>query len=109
MKKTKHTGLQAGIYRENTKKDEVFALSSSVLIFLALAAIFHTAANFSAILPLFGAGVLTCVVIALVRHFKKAKWLAPTLFIVALIAKSPPKNERKPVRCADGASGSSGS
>ena len=25
MKKTKHTGLQAGIYRENTKKDEVFA------------------------------------------------------------------------------------
>ena len=86
MKKTKHTGLQAGIYRENTKKDEVFALSSSVLIFLALAAIFHTAANFSAILPLFGAGVLTCVVIALVRHFKKAKWLAPTLFIVALIA-----------------------
>lgn len=76
MKKTKHTGLQAGIYRENTKKDEVFALSSSVLIFLALAAIFHTAANFSAILPLFGAGVLTCVVIALVRHFKKQSgWL----------------------------------
>ena len=93
MKKTKHTGLQAGIYRENTKKDEVFALSSSVLIFLALAAIFHTAANFSAILPLFGAGVLTCVVIALVRHFKKAKWLAPALFIVllaaVLIAKTP--------------------
>ena len=86
MKKTKHTGLQAGIYRENTKKDEVFALSSSVLIFLALAAIFHTAANFSAILPLFGAGVLTCVVMALVRHFKKAKWLAPAVFIVALIA-----------------------
>lgn len=86
MKKTKHTGLQAGIYRENAKKNEAFELVSSVLIFLALAAILHTAANFSAILPLLGAGVLTCVVIAIVRHFKKAKWLAPTLFIVALIA-----------------------
>ena len=93
MKKTKHTGLQAGIYRENTKKGEVFELASSVLIFLAFAAIFHTAANFSAILPLLGAGVLTCVVIAIVRHFKKAKWLAPALFIVllaaVLIAKTP--------------------
>ena len=93
MKKTKHTGLQAGIYRENAKKNEAFELVSSVLIFLALAAILHTAANFSAILPLLGAGVLTCVVIAIVRHFKKAKWLAPALFIVllaaVLIAKTP--------------------
>lgn len=86
MKKTKHTGLQAGIYRENAKKNEAFELVSSVLIFLALAAILHTAANFSAILPLLGAGVLTCVVIAVIRHFRNVKWLAPTLFIVALVA-----------------------
>ena len=93
MKKTKHTGLQAGIYRENAKKNEAFELVSSVLIFLALAAILHTAANFSAILPLLGAGALTCVVIAIVRHFKKAAWLAPALFIVllaaVLIARAP--------------------
>lgn len=86
MKNKRNTGLQAGIYRENAKKSEALELVSSILIFLALAAILHTAANFSAILPLLGAGVLTCVVIALVRHFKKAKWLAPTLFIVALVA-----------------------
>lgn len=93
MKKTKHTGLQAGVYHENEKKNELFALVSNVLIFLALAAIFHTAASFSTILPLLGAGVLTCVVIAIVRHFKKAAWLAPALFIVllaaVLIARAP--------------------
>ena len=86
MKNKRNTGLQAGIYRENAKKSEALELVSSVLIFLALAVILRTAANFSAILPLLGAGVLTCVVIALARHFKKAKWLTPTLFIVALIA-----------------------
>ncbi len=86
MKNKRNTGLQAGIYRENAKKSEVFELVSNVLIFLALAAIIYTAANFSAILPLLGAGVLTCVVIALVRHFKKAAWLAPALFIVLLAA-----------------------
>ncbi len=86
MKNKRNTGLQAGIYRENAKKSEVFALVSSVLVFLALAVIIHTAANFSATLPLLGAGVLTCVVIAIVRHFKQVKWLAPTLFIAALIA-----------------------
>ena len=86
MKKTKHTGLQAGVYHENEKKNELFSFITNLLVFLALAVIFHTAANFSAILPLLGAGALTCVVIAIVRHFKKAAWLAPTLFIVALIA-----------------------
>ena len=86
MKNKRNTGLQAGIYRENAKKSEVFALVSSVLVFLALVAILRTAANFSAMLPLLGAGVLTCVVIALVRHFKKAAWLAPALFIVLLAA-----------------------
>lgn len=93
MKKTKHTGLQAGVYHENEKKNELFSFITNVLIFLALAAIFHTAANFSAILPLLSAGVLTCVVIAIVRHFKKAAWLAPALFIVllaaVLIARAP--------------------
>lgn len=86
MKNKRNTGLQAGIYKENAKKSEALELVSSVLIFLALAAILHTAANFSAILPLLGAGVVTCVVIAIVRHFKQVKWLAPTLFIAALIA-----------------------
>ena len=93
MKNKRNTGLQAGIYRENAKKSEALELVSSVLIFLALAAILHTAANFTAILPLLGAGVLTCVVIAIVRHFKKAAWLAPALFIVllaaVLIARAP--------------------
>ena len=93
MKNKRNTGLQAGIYRENAKKSEAFELVSNVLVFLALVAILRTAANFSAMLPLLGAGVLTCVVIALVRHFKKAAWLAPALFIVllaaVLIAKPP--------------------
>ena len=93
MKNKRNTGLQAGIYRENAKKSEAFELVSNVLVFLALVAILRTAANFSAMLPLLGAGVLTCVVIALVRHFKKAAWLAPALFIVllaaVLIAKTP--------------------
>ena len=93
MKKTKHTGLQAGVYHENEKKNELFSFITNLLVFLALAAILRTAANFSAILPLLGAGVLTCVVIAIVRHFKKAAWLAPALFIVllaaVLIAKTP--------------------
>ena len=86
MKNKRNTGLQAGIYRENAKKSEVLELVSSVLIFLALAAILRTAANFSEIWPLLGAGVLTCVVIAVIRHFRNVKWLTPTLFIVALIA-----------------------
>ena len=93
MKKTKHTGLQAGVYHENEKKNELFSFITNLLVFLALAVIFHTAANFSAILPLLGAGALTCVVIAIVRHFKKAAWLAPALFIVllaaVLIARAP--------------------
>ena len=93
MENKRNTGLQAGIYRENAKKSEAFELVSNVLVFLALAAILRTAANFSAMLPLLGAGVLTCVVIALVRHFKKAAWLAPALFIVllaaVLIARAP--------------------
>lgn len=93
MKKTKHTGLQAGVYHENEKKNELFSFITNLLVFLALAAILRTAANFSAILPLLGAGVLTCVVIAIVRHFKKAAWLAPALFIVllaaVLIARAP--------------------
>ena len=86
MKNRKNTGLQAGIYRENAKKSEALDLVSSVLIFLALAAILHTAANFSEILPLLVAGVLSCVVIAVIRHFRNVKWLAPTLFMAALIA-----------------------
>lgn len=85
MKNKRNTGLQAGIYRENAKKSEALELVSSILIFLALAAILHTAANFSAIPPLLGAGVVTCVVIAVIRHFRNVKWLAPTLFIVALV------------------------
>ena len=93
MKKTKHTGLQAGVYHENEKKNELFSFITNLLVFLALAAILRTAANFSAILPLLGAGVLTCVVIAIVRHFKKAAWLAPACFIVllaaVLIARAP--------------------
>lgn len=86
MKNRKNTGLQAGIYRENAKKSEALDLVSSVLIFLALAAILHTAANFPEILPLLVAGVLSCVVIAVIRHFRNVKWLAPTLFMAALIA-----------------------
>ena len=93
MENKRNTGLQAGVYHENEKKNKLFSFITNLLVFLALAVIFHTAANFSAMLPLLGAGALTCVVIAIVRHFKKAAWLAPALFIVllaaVLIAKTP--------------------
>ena len=86
MKNKGNTGLQAGIYKENAKKSEALELFSSVLIFLALAAILRTAASFPAIVPLLGAGVLTCAVIAVIRHFRNVKWLAPTVFLLALAA-----------------------
>ena len=86
MKNKRNTGLQAGVFKENAKKSEALELFSSVLVFLALAAILRTAANFPALLPLLGAGILTCVVIAVIRHFRNVKWLAPAVFIVALAA-----------------------
>ena len=93
MKNKRNTGLQAGVYHENEKRNELFSLVSNVLIFLALAAILHTAANFSSMLPLLGAGVLTCVVIAVIRHFRNVKWLAPSIFVLllaaALFARTP--------------------
>lgn len=93
MKNKRNTGLQTGVYHENEKRNELFSLVSNVLIFLALAAILHTAANFSSMLPLLGAGVLTCVVIAVIRHFRNVKWLAPSIFVLllaaALFARTP--------------------
>ena len=86
MKNKRNTGLQAGVFKENAKKSEALELFSSVLVFLALAAILRTAANFPALLPLLGAGILTCVVIAVIRHFRNVKWLAPAVFIAALAA-----------------------
>ena len=52
MKQKNLTGLRAGIYREtqSTRGQTLLELLSALLIFLALAAIFHTISGFSAML-----------------------------------------------------------
>ena len=45
MKNKRNTGLRAGVYRESSnQKSTLFDLLASVLIFLALAAVFYTVA-----------------------------------------------------------------
>ena len=44
MENKRNTGLQAGVYHENEKKNELFSFITNLLVFLALAVIFHTAA-----------------------------------------------------------------
>ena len=93
MKQKNLTGLRAGVYRESSKKSVLFDLLASVLIFLALAAVCYTVSGFSAMLWLLGAGILTCIAAAIIRHFQKTKLLLPillaALLLVVLFARNP--------------------
>ena len=93
MKQKNLTGLRAGVYQESSKKSVLFDLLASVLIFLALAAIGYTVSGFSATLWLLGAGILTCIAAAIIRHFQKTKLLLPillaALLLVVLLARNP--------------------
>ena len=94
MKNKRNTGLRAGVYRESSnQKSTLFDLLASILIFLALAAIGYTVSGFVAMLWLLGAGVLTCIAAAVIRHFQKTKLLFPillaALLLVVLFARNP--------------------
>lgn len=95
MKQKNLTGLRAGIYREtqSTRSQTLLELLSALLIFLALAAICYTVSGFSAMLRLLGAGILTCIAAAIIRHFQKTKLLFPillaALLLVVLFARNP--------------------
>ena len=93
MKNKRNTGLRAGVYQESSKKSVLFDLLASALIFLALAAIGYTVSGFSATLWLLGAGILTCIAAAIIRHFQKTKLLLPillaALLLVVLLARNP--------------------
>lgn len=95
MKNKRNTGLRAGIYREtqSTRSQTLLELLSALLIFLALAAIGYTVSGFSAMLWLLGAGILTCIAAAVIRHFRKTKLLFPillaALLLVVLFARNP--------------------
>ena len=95
MKQKNLTGLRAGTYREmqSTRGQTLLELLSALLIFLALAAICYTASSFAAMLWLLGAGVLTCIAAAVIRHFRKTKLLLPilltALLLVVLFARNP--------------------
>lgn len=94
MKNKRNTGLRAGVYQESSdQKSTLFDLLASILIFLALAAIGYTVSGFSAMLWLLGAGILTCIAAAVIRHFRKTKLLFPilltALLLVVLFARNP--------------------
>lgn len=95
MKNKRNTGLRAGICREtqSTRGQTLLELLSAFLIFLPLAAIFYTVSGFSAMLWLLGAGILTCIAAAVIRHFRKTKLLFPillaALLLVVLFARNP--------------------
>lgn len=95
MKQKNLTGLRAGIYREtqSTRSQTLLELLSALLIFLALAAIGYTVSGFAAMLWLLGAGILTCIAVAIIRHFQKTKLLFPillaALLLVVLFARNP--------------------
>lgn len=94
MKNKRNTGLRAGVYQESSdQKSTLFDLLASILIFLAFAAIGYTISGFAAMLWLLGAGILTCIAAAAIRHFKKMKLLFPillaALLLVVLFARNP--------------------
>lgn len=94
MKQKNLTGLRAGVYQESSdQKSTLFDLLASILIFLALAAIGYTISGFAAMLWLLGAGALTCIAAAAIRHFKKMKLMLPillaALLLVVLFARNP--------------------
>lgn len=94
MKQKNLTGLRAGIYQESSdQKSTLFDLLASILIFLALVVICYTVSGFAAMLWLLGAGILTCIAAAIIRHFQKTKLLFPillaALLLVVLFARNP--------------------
>ena len=94
MKNKRNTGLRAGVYQESSdQKSTLFDLLASILIFLAFAAIGYTISGFAAMLWLLGAGILTCIAAAVIRHFRKTKLLFPillaALLLVVLFARNP--------------------
>ena len=94
MKNKRNTGLRAGVYQESSdQKSTLFDLLASILIFLAFAAIGYTVSGFSAMRWLLGAGILTCIAAAVIRHFRKTKLLFPillaALLLVVLFARNP--------------------
>ena len=94
MKNKRNTGLRAGVYQESSdQKSTLFDLLAGILIFLAFAAIGYTVSGFSAMLWLLGAGILTCIAAAVIRHFRKTKLLFPillaALLLVVLFARNP--------------------
>ena len=95
MKQKNLTGLRAGIYRETqpTRGQTLLELLFALLIFLAFAAIGYTISGFAAMLWLLGAGALTCIAAAAIRHFKKMKLMLPillaVLLLVVLFARNP--------------------
>ena len=95
MKQKNLTGLRAGIYREaqSTRGQTLLELLSALLIFLALVVICYTVSGFAAMLWLLGAGILTCIAAAIIRHFQKTKLLLPillaALLLVVLFARNP--------------------
>lgn len=94
MKNKRNTGLRAGVYQESSdQKSTLFDLLASILIFLAFAAVCYTVSGFSAMLWLLGAGILTCIAAAVIRHFRKTKLLFPillaALLLVVLFARNP--------------------
>lgn len=94
MKNKRNTSLRAGVYQKSSdQKSTLFDLLASILIFLAFAAIGYTISGFAAMLWLLGAGILTCIVAAAIRHFRKTKLLFPillaALLLVVLFARNP--------------------
>ena len=94
MKNKRNTDLRAGVYQESSdQKSTLFDLLASILIFLAFAAVCYTVSGFSAMLWLLGAGILTCIAAAIIRHFQKTKLLFPillaALLLVVLFARNP--------------------
>ena len=94
MKNKRNTGLRAGVYQESSdQKSTLFDLLARILIFLAFAAIGYTISGFAAMLWLLGAGILTCIAAAVIRHFRKTKLLFPillaALLLVVLFARNP--------------------
>lgn len=94
MKNKRNIGLRAGVYQESSdQKSTLFDLLASILIFLAFAAIGYTISGFAAMLWLLGAGILTCIAAAVIRHFRKTKLLFPillaALLLVVLFARNP--------------------
>ena len=94
MKQKNLTGLRAGVYQESSdQKSTLFDLLANILIFLAFAAVCYTVSGFSAMLWLLGAGILTCIAAAIIRHFQKTKLLFPillaALLLVVLFARNP--------------------